>query len=62
MAKTEKATAKTAIMVKHTILMQLLDNKLNVNFLMLQHILTVVESELKQKPRIREKVKDAGAR
>jgi hypothetical protein len=49
-------------MAKHTILMQLLDNVLNGNFLLLQHTFTVFESELKQKPRIREKVKDADAR
>ena len=41
--------------------MQLLDNVLNDNFILLQHKFTVFESKLKQKPRIREKVKDADA-
>jgi hypothetical protein len=48
-------------MAKHTTLMSLLDNVLNGNFLLLQHTFAVFKSELKQKPRIREKVKDADA-
>jgi hypothetical protein len=49
-------------MGKRTILMWLLGNVLNANFLLLQHTFAVFRKRVEQKRRIREKVKDADAR